>query len=223
MTGQDLLDRMELLNRELQLQSGEEDVTRGLLALNVAQDHFESIAAMRKNLFGSSVGTVVTVSSTETTAYPTGVMRIDRLQTISAVTSRPDGELERLHRIGGHAIHTSWPWSVVIPSGSGKPKAYWTNGTYIYWSPLPDGAYTVRYYGFTAASAITAGGTFAYPDIVALPLAIFAGKLMKMGLDDPSDDLDTLAGQIFKPVLDTLSNYNPDGAKGLEYTTVHSE
>jgi hypothetical protein len=57
MTGQTLLDTMELLNQELQLQSGEADVVRGLLALNIAQDHFEASAAKRPNIFGSSDST----------------------------------------------------------------------------------------------------------------------------------------------------------------------
>ncbi len=76
MTGQDLLDRMELLNQELQLQSGEVDVTRGLLALNVAQDYFEVLAAGRKNIAGGGtpVSTVSTAAGVESTNYPSGVL-----------------------------------------------------------------------------------------------------------------------------------------------------
>ena len=58
MTGQDLLDRMELVNQELQLQSGEADVTRGLLALNVAQDYLESILALHPGMMSDTTGTV---------------------------------------------------------------------------------------------------------------------------------------------------------------------
>ncbi len=43
---------MELVNQELQLQAGEENVTKGLLALNVAQDYFESLAAQRPQILG---------------------------------------------------------------------------------------------------------------------------------------------------------------------------
>src|SRR4051812_32985844 len=103
MTGQGLLDRMELLNAELQLQAGEADVTKGLLSLNVAQDYFESVAAQRGKLFGSAVGTVVTAANTESTAYPTGLLRLDRLQYIDPVTSRPAGDLTPIRRTGGHS------------------------------------------------------------------------------------------------------------------------
>ena len=38
---------MEDLNRELDLQTGEADVVRGLRALNTAQDHFETLVAVQ--------------------------------------------------------------------------------------------------------------------------------------------------------------------------------
>jgi hypothetical protein len=83
-TGQDLLDRMELLDPELQLQSGETDVNRGLLALNVAQDHFESVVAIHPDLMGGAYGTVATAASTEITAFPTGLLRLDDLWMIDS-------------------------------------------------------------------------------------------------------------------------------------------
>lgn len=219
-TGQSLLDRMELLNAELQLQSGEADVTRGLLALNVAQDYFESVAATRKDILGGSVGTVATVNATETTAFPSGVLRIDRLHLLNS-NSRPKRELDNLKRKGGHASVSFWPLNLTDSSG-GEPQAYWTNGTSIYWSPRPDGAYTVRYYGFSAASDITASGTFAYPDIVMLPLASFAVRIMKAGLDDPTTDFAQLANATFDSTIEALSRFNRDGSAGFEYTECHT-
>lgn len=220
MTGQSLLDRMELINQELQLQAGEENVVRGLVALNVAQDQFEAMLGMRKmHIGGTQTGTVTTSASTETTTWPTGVLRLDRLQVLDS-NSRPKRELVPLNRVGGHAARTFWPLNI-LTSSTGEPQAYWENGVSIYWSPLPDATYTVRWYGLKVADDITAGGTFAYPDIVALPLAAFAVQLMKMGIDDPTQDVAGLSGQIFGPVLETLSKHNRDGAKGLEYTEMH--
>ena len=77
-SGQDLLDLMELLNQELQLQTGEENVARGLVALNAAQDAFEGLAALRPKILGSRTGTVTTAANTETTAFPSGLLRVDR-------------------------------------------------------------------------------------------------------------------------------------------------
>lgn len=221
MTGQTLLDTMELLNQELQLQPAEADVTRGLLALNIAQDYFESLVAVRKNVLGSSnpVGTVSTTASTESTTFPTGLLRIDRLQVIT--NNRPSSELRRLHRVGGQAFTGIWPWNLVSTPGTGVPSAYWTNGTNIYWAPVPDAIYTIRYYGFVAAADITASGTFLYPDIVRFPVASFAARLLKGGLDDPATDVAALANEAFKAALDTLSNFNRDGSPTYEYTTLH--
>jgi hypothetical protein len=220
-TGQGLLDRMELVNQELQLQTGEADTARGLLALNVAQDYFESLAALRGKIFGSGIGTV-TATTAESTTYPSGLLRIDRLQLIGT-NSLPSGDLRRLQRAGGQASSSFWPLNLTLTSGTGSPRAYWTNGSAIFWQPIPNASYTVRYYGFVAAADITAGGTFAYPDIVALPLAAFAAKLMKLGVDDDPAGFDGLAQQTFGTTLDALSLANRDGAVGLEYKSVHTE
>lgn len=219
MTGQTLLNIMELLNQELQLQSGEADASRGLLALNVAQDFFESLAARRK-ILGGATGTVATVASTETTAFPSGVLRVDRLQLLGS-NSRPRKELVPLQRSGGHAGVSSWPLD--LAESSSEPDAYWTDGTNIYWQPLPSGVSTIRWYGFQSKADITANGTFLYPDIVALPLAAFATRIIKSGLDDNAQDLQGLAVETFKPTLDALDGFQRDGAKGLEYTQSHAE
>ena len=95
MTGQALLDRMEDLNRELDLQAGEADVTRGLRALNTAQDHFETLLSVESpNGLGSTTGTVTTAAGTETTAFPTGMIRLDAVWLLDADTSRPSYELD---------------------------------------------------------------------------------------------------------------------------------
>lgn len=225
MTGQDLLDRMELFNQELQLQSGEANVTRALVALNVAQDYFESLAALRKVMPGSvtsPVGTVSTSTNTESTAFPAGLLRIDRLQLLDAATNRPKRELEPYRRTGGHAYRAFWPYNILSSSSTGEPRAYWTNGNAIFWDPLPSGAYNVRYYGFVAQPDISASGTFAYPDIVAFPLAAFAVRLYQTGLGDNVQDAGQLAQEAYKSVLDTLENYQRDGASGFEYTQIHN-
>src|SRR3990167_8485299 len=151
MTGQDLLDRMELVNQELQLQSGEADVTRGLLALNVAQDYLESILALHPVMMMDTSSTVTSSASTETTAFPSWVLRIDRIQYIDPSTSRPSGpDLENLGFAGGHTQYSSGlPEFVLSTSGNGRPRAYWTNGRNIYWQPLPDATHTFRWYGLS--------------------------------------------------------------------------
>ena len=222
-TGQSLLDRMELLNQELQLQSAEADVTRGLLALNVAQDTYEAQAALRANIYGSTtpVGTVTTAASTETTAFPSGVLRLDRLQFIDPSTSRPAWDLQPIRRVGAHAWNRYWPINIVSTTSTGRPRGYWTNRVNIYWDPLPDATHTVRYYGFTPAADITAGGTFAYEDVCLLPFASYAVALMRMGVDDDPAAHMRLASSVFDPVLDLLSGFQKDGAVGLEYDYSH--
>lgn len=222
-TGQTLLDTMEIVNPELQLQSGEVDVARGLVALNRAQDYLESIIASERGVKGDTVGTVTTSASTESTAFPTGVLRIDRLQRISSTTSRPELDLMPIRGVGSHADVVRWPIVLDAAASPGAPEAYYTNGRSIYWAPLPDGTYTVRWYGFQVASDITASGTFAYEDICILPLASFAARLLKIGLEDDQTDIATLAENTFRPTLKALANFQRDGAIPLVYRYNHSE
>jgi hypothetical protein len=220
-TGQTILDTMEMLDQELQLQTGEADVTRGLIAINRAQDLLESVIATRPGKF-STIGTVATAASTESTAFPTGVLRIDKLQYIDPTTSRPGWDLTNLNEEGSHIETGQWPFNIISLTRTGKPAAYWTDGTKIYWAPLPDGTHTVRWYGFLVASDVSAAGTFAYDDILILPIASVAVRLMQMGVGDQTNDLTLLAQQAFGPTIDSMSRFNRDGGKPFRYRFHHT-
>lgn len=221
MTGQSLLDTMEVLFPELQLQSGEGDVTKGLIALNRAQDLFESHAAQFQDLFGGTVGTVSTTANQEYTTWPSGVLRLDGMQFIDPTSLLPSYDLDAISQTGGHMVGGFWPYNLLSNTTSGRPTGYWTNGTRIYWDTLPNATYTIRYYGFAQANDITAGGTFAYPDQVALPLGVVAVKIIRIGLDDQTGGYDSLAQDCFNPVLDLLSSYRRDGPIAYTYSRVH--
>jgi hypothetical protein len=225
MTGQTLLDMMEMVNQELQLQSGESDVTRGLLALNVAQDYFENLAAVRKLKTGSTSPTteISAASGSETTAFPAGFIRIDRIQRLSASGGVVVGDLDPIERTGGHAPATSVPWLFTQQASTGTPGGYWTQGTSIYWSPKPSQTTYFRVYGFPRAADITAGGTFTYDDGVAFPLAAFATKVLSMGVADSVADLAALANDVFEAVLNTLELFKRDNGHDLTYSRVHTE
>lgn len=192
-------------------------MTKGLVALNAAQDHFESLVSQLPSVLGDDIGTVTTSASTESTAFPTGLLRLDQLQYIDPGTSRPAWDLLPIHETGGHSIYRFPPILATSATSEGKPRAYYTDGSNIYWDPLPSGTHTVRYYGFSAAADITAGGTFAYPDIVMLPLATFAAKLMRLGVDDDIGDLTGVALETMGPVVESLGNFQRTGAR-----TVHT-
>jgi hypothetical protein len=221
-TGQTLLNLCELLDQELQLQAGEVDVVRGLVALNAAQDYFEALVALRPRAMGGAVGTVATVNATETTAFPTSLLRLDALKALNASTNRPEYQLAKLERTGGTAA-TAGALFGPLASGSGRPTSYWTDGTNIYWNPLPDTAYNIRWYGFASAADITAVGTFTYKDVAMLPIATFAVKLMKMGVEDSPEALQGMAEQTFRPVLDLMELFNRDGAASFRYSQNHTE
>ena len=223
-TGQSMLDTMEVLDRGLQLQSGETGVTLALRALNASQDHFESMMALQPNVLGSSIGTITTSASTESTAFPTGLVRLDRLQFIDPDTSRPAWDLDRVGPVGDHYTSAAvYPTIQFNATTSGRPVRYWTNGSHIYWDPLPEGTHTVRYYGMKSASDITASGTFAYPDIVMLPIVTFAVKMLRTGKDDEVEPITEVGMQVFGPVIQSMSRFNRDRPPGYDYRYTHTE
>jgi hypothetical protein len=221
MTGQTLLDTMELLNQELQLQSGEADVTRGLLALNIAQDHFEASAAKRPNLFGSSDSTFTQTANQEYTTWPTGLLRLDGLQLLDSSTLRPVRDLTPRFQAGSHAPSNTFLAQLVTGTTTGKPVAFWENGNKIFWDPVPDAANVIRWYGLQAATDITASGTFLYPDICRLAFATFAVTLLKLGVDDDPGAVSSLSQNLFEGTIDTLASTNRAGARPLNYSYDH--
>lgn len=220
-TGQSLLDTMEVLNAELQLQAGEQDVAKGLLALNVSQDWFETQASLVPQIFGSLIGEIATTQNVETTIFPAGVMRIDKFQLLTQTGGVPKWNLTPIEQAGEQANTHLWPYNLIVSSSTGAPGGYWTNGTNVYWAPVPDAVYYVRYYGFKSAADITAGGAFAYPDQTILPIASFAVSLIKLGLDDPLTDANKLAQSVFSPVIQSLSFFRREGGKGFNYRYRH--
>lgn len=224
-TGQTLLNLMEDLDSELQLQSGEANVAKGLRMLNAAQDMMETVIAKYPLGKWGKVGILTTTNLTEATAFPTGVLRIDQLQLMdtSVTPNMPKADLDNLQETGSHAWNRQFPYNLVYTAGSsGAPQAYWTNGSNIYWSPVPDGIYTIRWYGFQQADDITASGTFAYDDACLYPLATLAVKMIKVGLDDPIQDLTSQAKELFDPLMEALADFNRTGALGYAYRYTHN-
>jgi hypothetical protein len=88
---------------------------------------------------------------------------------------------------------------------------------------VPDQVYTLRAYGFSSETDITTRGqTFAYPDYVANPMAVFATRLMEMGIDDPSAELKDLADELYGPVLNSLRQPTRQRPQARQYSRVHT-
>ena len=219
MTGQDILDLMEVMDQELELQTGEDDVANGLLALNVSQNMFEVVAASHKKFKGGQTTTVTTTASTETTTFPTGFLRIDRLQLLDASTLLPTRDLIDISDEGGHRVSSMWPLNLTSTTATGAPVGYYVDGTNIYWDPLPDGTRTVRVYGFKAAATLAAGTTLTYDDVVGNALAAYAVRVIRSGKDDPADL--EMARELFDPIIQALKGFNRSGFNRPRYTRVH--
>ena len=219
---------MQVLDNELDVSSAGADETRSISALDMAQDAFEAFIANHPDLLGTA-GTVTTTADTEATAWPSTLMRMDTawLMNTTSTPNLPQWQIDIIQDVGGHIPAVPWPWGSggvwATPAGKGKPVALYTNRANLYWRPLPDATHTVRIYGLYSATDIASRTeTFAYPDVVSLPMAAFAVRMMEMGVDDPSDELAALATEIYAPVLNMLRQPTRQRAQSRQYSQVHT-
>ena len=228
MTISSIMSKMQVVDNELDVSVGGADETRCISALDMAQDAFESILANQPDTLGT-ISTILTTANQEYTTWPTALMRLDTLwyMNTSVTPNQPAWEIEIIQDVGGQAQGGNWPWfgagSGYAPNGFGQPAKAYTNRQYLFWTPIPDAIYTLRAYGLSEAADITARGeTFAYPNAVANPLAVYATRLMEMGIDDPSDELKALADEMFAPVINMLRQPTRQRPQSRQYSRVHT-
>lgn len=222
MTIATILSKMSVLDNELDISSGGADETRAISALDMAQDMFEVILANHPDLLGT-VANTATVANTEATAWPTGLMRIDTMWYIDPTTSLPAWEINVIQDVGGHAVGVGFPFNVGLMGSKGAPVGVYTNRANLYWKPLPDAVYTVRINGLYSQTDITTRAqTFAYPDQVSNPMAAYANRLLSIGVADPTDDLKSLADEMFAPAINMLRQPTRQRPQSRQYSRMHT-
>lgn len=228
MTIATILAKMQVLDNELDIAVGGADETRAISALDMAQDVFESIVANHPDTLGK-ISTITTTANQEYTTWPTDLLRLDNLYMMNTqVTPNiPQWEITIIQDVGGQAIGVPYPWLTGVvgysPSTRGAPTWAYTNRQYFFWAPIPDQAYALRAYGFSSEADITTRSqTFAYPDLVSVPMAAYATRLMEMGIDDPSQELKDLADEIYGPVLNMLRQPTRQRPQSRAYSRVHT-
>lgn len=216
----DLLDVMALLDNELDTAAGGVNEAQSVKALSLAQKYFETVAAMFPRVYESTIN-VGTAAQTETTVFPTTLRRLDAIWQLDA-NGRPLFEVERIDHVGGHVPSLPWPLQISLLPGVGAPGGYYANMSNFYWLPLPDAVYSLRIYGLIAQpSFVDRTSNFNYHDFTQLPIAQFACKLLAVGVDDDTTELDELAGQLFRPLLRSVRKFDRSGPRGRVYGRVH--
>lgn len=228
MTIATILAKMQVLDNELDIAVGGADETRAISALDMAQDVFESMIANHPDTLGK-ITSITTTANQEYTTWPTALLRLDNLWKMDTTQTPnlPQWEIEVIQDVGGQAVNVGFPWLSGLvgytPSGRGAPVKAYTNRQYLFWTPVPDAIYTLRAYGFSAETDITSRSqTFAYPDLVSVPMAAYATRLMEMGIDDPSQELASLADEIYGPVLNMLRQPTRQRPQSRQYSRIHT-
>ena len=220
-TWADVLDMMEVLNNELETGSGEDHEGQALLACKMALYQFENIARTLPKVLGTVTNSTTTTANTETTTWPTALLRLDKMQLLDA-NGKVVRTITRLQEVGSHAPSLPWPLNLVS-AGSGAPAGYFVDMANFYWMPLPDAAHSIRLYGLFAATVPSARSTsYPYHDHSKIAMAQFAVFLMKYGVDDAKADLDALGAKLFTPLLKGLRKFDRSGSMDRHYDYVHS-
>jgi hypothetical protein len=214
---------MKVLFPELQIAPGGKDVATALTAANMAQDYLESVFSLHPEIYGDTSGTITTTAGQETTLYPAGVIRLDRLYLLDPATGRPTSPIDLIRETGGHAGTGAVAPALVGSSGGtgGRPWQAYTNGRMLYWTPSPDNAYPVRWYGLQQQADLTVTDPISYVDLCLTPLAMFAVQVIRTGLDDDVTQYAALATTIFEPVVASLTGFRRDRPAPYQYRYSH--
>lgn len=218
----DVLSVMEMLDNELETGSGETDEQSAITALQQAQNWFETVCSTYPRVLQDVVN-IVTVANTETTQWPSALLRLDAIWLLDA-NGNPIRKLDRIEETGGHAPSLPWPLDITTMAGAtGTPFGYYGNMANFYWLPTPAGVNSLRIYGLLEkARFVNRTSDFNYPYRCHLPFAAFADRLLQQGADDVSLDLEELANQAFGPLLKQLKKFDRTSPHGRDYTEHHT-
>lgn len=226
MTAADVLDELFVLDNELDISSGGADESRALKALTMSQKMFALVAAAEPRVLQTHQS-VTTTANQEYTAWPTGLARIDAMYLLDTTQTpnRQVYELDVVYETGGQDPTLLWPpFNLLVGSAPGAPKCcYAEMDSKLNWGPFPDAVRTVRLYGlWVPANLTTRNITFGLPDRVSLPVAAFASRLLAMGLDDPSEEVEALAKEAFTPAIRGLRRFTRSKPAPRKYSRVHT-
>lgn len=222
MTIADVLADMVVLDNELDIGAGGADETRAITAIGMAMRAFEGVIANVPDLLGT-VGTLATVAATENTAWPSTLLRLDQLWLLDS-NGKQRWQVNVIQDVGAQTPNAPWPFNASsVASGNGAPTDAYTNRANFYWRPIPDAIYTLRAYGlYSQTRPTTRAGTFPYPDLVSVPHAAYAVRMMEMGIDDPSEELKALAEETFNPAISALKRPVRQRPESRVYSRVHT-
>lgn len=220
----DVLALMPLFDNGLRVGVGEPDEARAVLALTTGQHYFETLCATLPRAFQTAVDTLQTTAHTESTAWPSALLRLDAIWLLDATTNLPIRRLHRIDEVGGQVPALPWPLQLTYSAGVGDPAGYYANMAQFYWLPVPaTTGQKFRIYGlFEQAEFATRASNFLYPARCKSVFAEFAAKLLKNAVGDDSTDIDGLAAAIYKPLLKQLRKFDRSEPHGRYYSEIHT-
>lgn len=233
----DVLTDMSTLNNELDVSAGGAQEQQAINAVKAAIRYFLTVAASLPRVLSSFPGPplqgqssappigpyIVTAPNIESSPIPNELLRIDRIWALDPNTNIPIFPLKRLHGVGDHTPALPWPLNYVVAPANGQPRAYYPDGSTLYWLPIPDNVYRLRAYGLWSPLPIQdRKSVFPFPDTCVFPIAAFATKYTLVSVNDAPDEVQKIAVEAFTPLLRSLRRRDRSGPMPRHYEYIHT-
>jgi hypothetical protein len=222
MTAADMLDELALYINDLSAGAGEADETKALKAIDTAQTLFEAVVRTEANVLSREGDTpLATVANQEYTLWPAALLRVDSVWMLDE-NGLPSYELNQIFKSGGQARSAPWPLSLALSRSAGEPREYKADFKKFYWAPIPDAVYSLRVYGAWRGTDLTTRAIeFSYPDDCSLPICTVAARILRMGIDDPTEEVQAFANEVYRPVMKGLRKLVRSRPEPREYRYFH--
>lgn len=225
MTAADMLGELVVFNNDLSVGAGEKDETRALRALNMAQTLFEAVVGTESEVLSrAGDANLTTVANQETTVWPTTLLRVDSVWLLDAA-GVPIYEVTNIFKSGGQARNLPWPLSlgVALSTAPGAPRQYKADFQQFWWAPIPSAVHSLRVYGAWRGTDLTSRAvTFSYPDECAIPIETVASRMIRMGMDDPTAEVEAFSKEVYKPIMKRLRRLVRARPEPREYRYLHT-
>jgi len=225
MTAADMLDELTVFNNELDVDAGEDDETRALRALNMAQTLFEAVVASESEVLSrAGDANIATIANQEYTDWPTDLLRVDSVWLFESA-GVPVFEVTNIFKSGGQAQSLPWPLSLGVARSSspGAPRQFKADYKRFWWAPTPSAVHSLRVYGaWRGVDLTTRAVTFSFPDECSIPISTVASRMLRMGVDDPTDEVTAFSKEVYKPVMKRLRRLVRSRPEPREYRYLHT-
>lgn len=219
MTAADMLEELGIFTNELSTGAGEADESRALKALDTAQTLFEAVVRTSGQVLSrAGDAEIATVANQGWSAFPSTLLRVDE---VWLTNDAGEDVCEITQQFSGRSRS---PLGVLAGSLTpGAPRQFRADIARFTWNPAPDGVYAIRVYGaWRGNNLVDRDVVFSFPDECSIPISTVAARMLRLGVDDPQEDITAFSESIYRPVMKGLKRLARTRPTPRHYRDVHT-